>query len=146
MQKCPTSVRLRIANNSLIKHKFIEDMPILIWDKHLNPTEYKRMSRFLNINGFHNMHYKSKRYLTVQFISHCSYLFPPYNCTFIIYLVWTLVSAYIIVPPPTHCVTGPPSCPPPPTPPPSPPPPKSNIYEIYNPQLCGRYICLHSLC
>ncbi|XP_071848842.1 alpha-N-acetylgalactosaminide alpha-2,6-sialyltransferase 2-like isoform X2 [Apostichopus japonicus] len=58
-KKCPTSVRLRIANNSLIKHKFIEDMPILIWDKHLNPTEYKRMSRFLNINGFHNMHYKN---------------------------------------------------------------------------------------
>ncbi|PIK57338.1 putative alpha-N-acetylgalactosaminide alpha-2,6-sialyltransferase 2 [Apostichopus japonicus] len=58
-QNVQQAVRLRIANNSLIKHKFIEDMPILIWDKHLNPTEYKRMSRFLNINGFHNMHYKN---------------------------------------------------------------------------------------
>lgn len=58
-QKCPTSVRLKIANNSLVKHKYIEDMPILMWDKHLTPSEYKRMFRFLNINGFRNMYYKN---------------------------------------------------------------------------------------
>lgn len=58
-KKCPTSVRLKIANNSAVKHKFIEDMPVLMWDKHLSPSEYKRLFRFKNINGFKNMYYKN---------------------------------------------------------------------------------------
>ncbi|XP_063955687.1 alpha-N-acetylgalactosaminide alpha-2,6-sialyltransferase 2-like [Lytechinus pictus] len=64
--KCPTSVRKKMLDNPKIRSKFIPDIPILMWDKHFNASEYRRLTQYKGINGWRNMNYTDVRSMVGQ--------------------------------------------------------------------------------
>ncbi|XP_071795098.1 alpha-N-acetylgalactosaminide alpha-2,6-sialyltransferase 2-like isoform X2 [Asterias amurensis] len=49
---CQTSVRKMLATGSYFQHRYMPEVPILMWDKHYNAKEYARLSKYQGIYGW----------------------------------------------------------------------------------------------
>ena len=46
-----------------MKQIYIPDMPVLMWNKHMNNSEYERLHDFYGIYGWQNMSYDGEFYM-----------------------------------------------------------------------------------
>ncbi|XP_030833194.1 alpha-N-acetylgalactosaminide alpha-2,6-sialyltransferase 2-like [Strongylocentrotus purpuratus] len=59
--KCPTTVRKKMLDNPNIRSKFVSDIPILMWDKHFNASEFRRLTKYKGVNGWRDINYTDVR-------------------------------------------------------------------------------------
>ncbi|XP_072038551.1 alpha-N-acetylgalactosaminide alpha-2,6-sialyltransferase 2-like isoform X2 [Amphiura filiformis] len=55
--RCPNTVRRKMLTMKEMKNIYIPDMPLLMWNEHINKDDYKRLQDFKGINGWKDMAY-----------------------------------------------------------------------------------------
>ncbi|XP_072023847.1 alpha-N-acetylgalactosaminide alpha-2,6-sialyltransferase 2-like [Amphiura filiformis] len=55
--RCPNTVRRKMLAMKEMKGVYIPDMPLLMWNEHINKDEYKRLHDFSSIYGWKDMDY-----------------------------------------------------------------------------------------
>ncbi|XP_071491760.1 alpha-N-acetylgalactosaminide alpha-2,6-sialyltransferase 2-like isoform X2 [Diadema antillarum] len=64
--RCPTTVRKKLLSDPVVGKKLVPDIPILMWDKHFNASEYQRLTQFKGINGWRGTNHTDIRNLLTQ--------------------------------------------------------------------------------